>query len=209
MHLYLLTAPQTTENELPLVLHFLECGLHKLHIRKPGFDANDYRDYISAIPTAYHNRLVIHGAFELVQAFPALGIHLRSHDRQDSRLIQQVQQLQPASRSSSFHAWEEISDNEDPYDYVFISPVFDSISKKGYNAGIDLEGYRRLKQWAAGRKKQLPGIVGLGGVGATTISRLRDTGFDGGALLGAIWEAAHPATVFAAIQQAIGNPAGS
>ena len=209
MRLYLLTPPQTTGNELPLVLHFLECGLHKLHIRKPEFSIGDYRNYIAAIPVTYHDRLVIHGAFELVQAFPALGVHFRSHDRQDTQLVQQVRQLRPASCSSSFHAWEEISSNENHYDYVFISPVFDSISKKGYKAGIDLEGRLRLRQWAAAHKKQLPGIVGLGGVGPATIARLNETGFEGAALLGAIWEAAHPARAFADVQQAIGNPAGS
>jgi thiamine monophosphate synthase len=39
--------------------------------------------------------------------------------------------------SGSFHSWEEIRANRFPYTYVFISPVYDSISKAGYKAAID------------------------------------------------------------------------
>jgi thiamine-phosphate pyrophosphorylase len=203
MQLLLLTPPETQGNELPLVTHFLQCGLDKLHIRKPSYSSDDYRDYINAIPTAFHNRLVIHGAFGLAPSFPGMGIHLRSSQRRDAGLVQELKQLMPASCSSSFHSWREIMENDDDYTYAFISPVFDSISKKGYKAAIDLAGHRELKQWGAQQKKRLPHIVGLGGVNATTIPLLQDNGFEGAAILGAIWESADPMSAFNDLKQAL------
>ncbi len=54
MNLFLLTPPRTRQDELPLVTHFLQCGLHRLHIRKPGFGTGDYKNYIAAIPSSFH-----------------------------------------------------------------------------------------------------------------------------------------------------------
>ena len=209
MELLLITPPRTKENELSLVQHFLERGLHKLHIRKPAYETCDYERYIKAIPASFHHRLVIHGAFELVNSFPSTGVHLRSDDRQNTALLQSVQQLKPASLSTSFHGWQEIMENTTHYDYVFISPVFDSISKQGYKAAIDLGGHRQLSEWALKHKKQLPRIAGLGGVSAATLLQLYENGFEGAALLGAIWESADPIAAFSTLQQANDNPAGS
>lgn len=199
MKLYLITPPQTGRDELSLVLHFLERGLHKLHIRKPGCHEDDLRQYILSIPSPFHSRLVVHGAPALAGEFPAAGIHLRSSDRQNEALMARVRQMRPASLSTSFHAWEEIMENTTPYDYVFISPLFDSISKQGYRAAIDPAGLARLTQWASAHKKQLPGIVALGGINASTLAQVSQYGFEGAALLGAIWESADPIASYEAM----------
>jgi thiamine-phosphate pyrophosphorylase len=89
--------------------------------------------------------------------------------------------------STSFHSWQEIKENNHPYKYVFISPVFDSISKKDYKAGIDLLGATTVKNELAESGKYCPGIIGLGGVDAQSIKTLHEYGFDGAAMLGAIW----------------------
>jgi thiamine-phosphate pyrophosphorylase len=199
MDLYLITPPRASKDELSLARHFLECGLHKLHIRKPLYNEDDFRQYIISIPPAFHPRLVLHGVCSLVNEFPSIGIHLRGEDRQNPALVEQVRQMQPASLSTSFHAWEEIMEEGTSYDYVFISPVFDSISKQGYKAGIDLAGHGRLKQWALQHEKQLPRIVALGGINATTLPLVQANGFDGAAVLGAVWESANPIASFEAI----------
>ena len=209
MDLYLITPPQATPDELTLVRHFLERGLHRLHIRKPSYSEADFRQYIMSISPAFHANLVLHSAFGLASEFPSIGIHLRSSDRQNAALVQALQQTGPASLSASFHAWEEIIEQGAPYDYVFISPVFDSISKQGYRAAIDLAGNGRLKQWGARHKKKLPRIVALGGVNAHTLPAVREHGFDGAAILGAVWESANPGAAFDAIIQANDNPGGS
>jgi len=199
MDLYLITPPQTGRDELPIARQLLERGLYKLHIRKPGYTNDDYRRYILSIPAPFHSRLVLHGAGDLLSEFPAIGLHLRSDDKKNAALLQQVVRQCPASLSSSFHGWEEIMEETTRYDYVFISPVFDSISKQGYKAAIDPAGRGRLAQWASQHTKTLPRIVALGGVNAAGVPALLENGFDGAALLGAVWESGDPVASYEAI----------
>jgi thiamine-phosphate pyrophosphorylase len=113
-------------------------------------------------------------------------------------LLAEAKSYYPKILSASFHGWEEIRETENQFDYLFISPVFDSISKKGYEACIDLEQ-------AIGVKKQLgfTKIVGLGGVAANNLASLEDYGLDGAALLGTIWQSANPEKAFEAVVQAL------
>ncbi|MBS1564041.1 MAG: thiamine phosphate synthase [Bacteroidetes bacterium] len=202
MDLYLITAPQTHKDEIVLVRQFLEQGLQRLHIRKPGYGEQEFAAYVSSIPALYHDRLVIHGPAALLRQFPWTGFHLRSDERTQPALMQSFLQQRPASLSSSFHAWQELREETTFFDHAFISPVFDSISKQGYKAAIDMTELSRLRAWAASAGRQLPRIVALGGVDAAGIPLLKAHGFDGAALLGAIWEAADPVAAFAAIQAA-------
>ena len=80
-------------------------------------------------------------------------------------------------------------DNERPYGYVFISPVFDSISKAGYKAAIDLQQCAAVRQEVIKARGYCPQIIGLGGVGAEQVRILQANGFDGAALLGSVWGA--------------------
>jgi thiamine-phosphate pyrophosphorylase len=65
-------------------------------------------------------------------------------------------------------------------EYVFLSPLFDSISKPGYLAGAGL--LQRPPEAAPCR------LVGLGGIDDHTIGQVMEHGWDGAAVLGYIWE---------------------
>jgi thiamine-phosphate pyrophosphorylase len=83
-------------------------------------------------------------------------------------------------RSTSVHGWEEFSRLPEGLAYAFISPLFDSISKRGYLADA---GVLRLPDGA------LPCLpVGLGGVSGETIGLMLERGWKGAAVLGWIWE---------------------
>jgi thiamine-phosphate pyrophosphorylase len=85
--------------------------------------------------------------------------------------------------SASLHSWEEVREVPSrALEYVFLSPLFDSISKPGYLAGKDL--IRRPAGIAPCR------LIGLGGIDADTIGEVIQHGWDGAALLGYIWQ--HP-----------------
>lgn len=66
-------------------------------------------------------------------------------------------------------------------DYLFLSPIFDSISKYGYRSKFDPD---TLKSFLNSTDKQ---IIALGGVDADRVSSCRKMGFAGVALLGYIW----------------------
>lgn len=71
---------------------------------------------------------------------------------------------------------------------VFYSPVFASISKPGYGPVNSLDFI--AKEIAAIRQQhdRLPRLIGLGGVNADNVSLLQQAGFDGAALMGALWQ---------------------
>ena len=92
------------------------------------------------------------------------------------------------SLSRSCHSLEEISDNLAVCDYLFLSPIFDSISKQGYGAAFD----RKELEQAAARQLLQDKVYALGGVCAENIGTLLQIGFHGAAVLGDLWQAAVP-----------------
>lgn len=199
MKLILITPDHPVAQELSVVNACFAQGLQRLHLRKKGFDIEMYRNYIASVDQSFHNRIVLTEYFSLLQEFDLGGVHLNSHIRDLKQTWDELEILKPRHISASFHSWDEIADTQNNLDYVFISPVFDSISKRGYKAGIDLDGARMLKE----TKSDFPEIIGLGGVHASNIRFLKEREFDGAALLGAVWEAKDPVTAYREIQMAV------
>jgi thiamine-phosphate pyrophosphorylase len=69
-------------------------------------------------------------------------------------------------------------------DYLFLSPVFDSISKENYNSRFPESLLCDLKSKGIINEK----VIALGGVNKHNISKVKDYGFGGAAVLGALWE---------------------
>jgi thiamine-phosphate pyrophosphorylase len=66
---------------------------------------------------------------------------------------------------------------------VTLSPVFDSISKAGYNAGFSYEAITDALEKGIIDNK----VVALGGISSSNIASVTDLGFGGVAVLGTVW----------------------
>ncbi len=77
------------------------------------------------------------------------------------------------------HSIEQLDQSEN-FDYVTLSPIFDSISKPGYKSAFNLEN---ISRYIRGKK-----VVALGGVTPDKFPALRDAGFFGAAMLGHFWQ---------------------
>ncbi len=203
MDLIIITPEINLLNEIDLIHTFFANGLSKLHLRKPFFTLTDYRNFLSQIDINFHSKISIHGSFEILKEFSSLGVHLTIQAREEGRFTEIINLSEPSTLSTSFHSWKEIEANQYPFDYVFISPVFNSISKKGYYAAIDLSETRYVKQKISLENKKTPSIIALGGVDATNIGLLKQNDFDGAAVLGAIWESENPIASFMKIKETI------
>ena len=64
---------------------------------------------------------------------------------------------------------------------MFLSPIFQSISKEGYGSGFSLDGLRNAKGIIDDK------VIALGGICPRTITKLKDIPFGGVAVLGALW----------------------
>lgn len=82
--------------------------------------------------------------------------------------------------SSSVHQPEIISEQQH-FDYLFLSPVFNSISKPGYAGFADAS-------FTLQKSSPQPEVIALGGIDATNIHQLKAMNFDGAAVLGSIWQ---------------------
>jgi thiamine monophosphate synthase len=81
--------------------------------------------------------------------------------------------------SCSVHTWNEANAALKHCDYVFISPVFDSISKMAYKQNTEL---LRVPADLTGKK-----IFALGGIDNTNIHKVYEMGYYGAVVLGYIW----------------------
>jgi thiamine-phosphate pyrophosphorylase len=193
----LLISPQTDlPHETTTANRLLDMSVHRYHLRKPHYTTTQYEQYIQQILPQHRRRLVIHGSYELYDKQKLGGIHLNSAARTDKEVWENLKGIPSSAISTSFHSWQEIENNSFPYRYVFISPLFDSISKACYKAAVAIPDISQTRKKAVNNNTFCPQIIGLGGINPHSISQLLQHGYDGAALLGTIWLSPDPIAAF-------------
>jgi thiamine-phosphate pyrophosphorylase len=202
MKIILLTPETDIQQETEIINTLFNGGLEKLHLRKRKYATIDYKKYFEKIDSKFHNRIVLHGGgFNLLEELNAGGLHLNSAQRNDAAVWKSIAGVPHSKLSTSYHSWEEIEKNRTEYGYVFISPVFDSISKTSYQAGVDLFGIIMLRKQFMEQNRHLPELYALGGVDVPHISLLKPFNFDGAAVFGAIWKSGNPINSFRSLHK--------
>ena len=161
-------------------------GLQTLHFRKPDYDKANFEGALKAIKPKYLKRVVIHSHYELIDRYNLKGIHFPEKilaDLEDASGAIKKLQSKGMTVSASFHSIDRLYKNSYPLDYVFLSPIFESISKPGYKSEMDL---KELSAFIASAKKK-PKVIALGGVETDKVPELIKAGFDGFAILGSLW----------------------
>lgn len=172
-----ITSPEILSGEATFIGKLFLQGLDLLHLRKPEASLEAYKQLLLQIPEQWHNRIVLHEHFELAEEYKLHGIHL-------NRRCSVVPNAYHGSISCSCHTIEEVITQKDSKDYVFLSPIFDSISKVGYHAAFSPTS---LKQ-AAIENVIDEKVIALGGITANNIPLVKEWHFGGVALLGDIWK---------------------
>jgi thiamine-phosphate pyrophosphorylase len=169
--------PDFLEDEIPAVQLLFENGLEYFHVRKPLADKDSYRNFIKKIAPCYHTYLIIHNYFELVDEFEIKGIHLTSKNTK-------IPTHSNVQISRSCHNFEEIITHKPYYDYLFLSPIFNSISKQGYTSAFSSDKLEEAKEKHIIDNK----VIALGGINSETIHQIKKWDFGGIAVLGYLWE---------------------
>jgi thiamine-phosphate pyrophosphorylase len=202
VQLLVITPPTTAPGEARVAGALLAAGLAGLHLRKPGASAQELAAYIGAIPEEFHSRIVLHSRYELVPRYGLRGAHLPA-----GRRAAGPPPWQPGrgfTLSTSFHSLAEVARHRRRYDYVFLSPVFDSLSKSGYGAALDVGALPGALARLAARPGYRPQVLALSGITAANLGAVRAMGFAGAAVLGAVWQAPDPVAAFQALQLVVG-----
>ena len=189
MKLFLVSSETGAQQETELVNHFFEKGLMHFHLRKPSWAIDETRTYLDQLNPLFYSMIVPHDHYELVHEYGLKGIHFNERNKVHFADYK----IQNTQKSTSIHSLEELEDNpSDEFDYAFLSPVFDSISKAGYKSTFDLDD---LQSKLKNRSKKSE-VVALGGVNAKNFLRCKAIGFDGAAVLGAVWNSPQPLESF-------------
>ena len=177
--LYIVITPDTGiwPDEIETYVLLFEAGLDYLHIRKPQATKMEIEQLIERIPLEWRQRVILHDHIDLVAHYGLQGWHL--NQRNAAYLS-----VNGRPHSASCHTLEELeSRQKGEYNYCFLSPIFDSVSKKNYPAAFTPE----MVRWAFGQGIINQKTIALGGVTLSNLRLCQDYGFGGIALLGYIW----------------------
>jgi thiamine-phosphate pyrophosphorylase len=175
MKLIVFTRPECFAGEAEAIDLLFRQGIDALHLRKPGATEAAVTHLLEEIPAEWHRRIMLHD-FDLRDHFALKGLNL-NHRRP----------VPPAGYhgclSAACHSLEDVAMQKPKVDYLFLSPIFDSISKQGYTSGFR----REVLQQAQADGLIDAQVMALGGVTLERIPQLAAWGFGGVALLGDIW----------------------
>lgn len=169
----IITSPEPIKDEAIICNSFFANGLTILHLRKPGAEQAVYEKFIRQIEPRYRNRIVIHDHYELAEKYQLRGMHFKSG--MAAKYVNYPNQ----TISISCHSVEEIQNLPFRPAYCFLSPLFDSISKAGYQS--------QFQQLPEVSDIPVP-VIALGGITPERAALCKMMGFKGVAALGYIWE---------------------
>jgi thiamine-phosphate pyrophosphorylase len=190
MQLIVCSTPEVLPDEQQLVQELMHSGLETFHLRKPTFSTAEMRDWLEQLSSADCRKVVLHSHWLLAEEFKIKGIHIGAGALKNMPLAEQVAWMSYAKRkqltiSSSVHDQEEINQLPEGFDYVWLSPIFESISKEAYESSFSDD---QFDEWTKELKEQKrTQVYALGGVSARHAIKLAQRGFDGMVVLGSVW----------------------
>jgi len=183
MKIIAITPPHVIENEVVVIRRLFEKGVDIVHLRKhqSEFDKVDVIVYLheilSALTFEEHSRMVIHDYPQLYYDYSLKGIHINKN-------VTRLPEDYSGFKTRSCHSFEEIRKYKNEYDYLFLSPIFDSISKPDYKSPFTHEVLQKASLEGIIDKK----VIALGGVTFDKIPYLKSLNFGGVAMLGGIYD---------------------
>jgi thiamine-phosphate pyrophosphorylase len=201
MKVVLISTPGERPNEVATVESLFAAGLERYHLRKSGWKSAQVALWLESLPARWRDRIVLHSHTHLALSFRVGGIHFRDDGEapEDPALRLPLGSL----TSRSCHDLAAVKAALGRYDSIFFSPVFSSLSKPGYGpAPMHVLDELRAVLAARGPAEKRTKIFALGGVTAQGLHVCQTLGFDGVAILGAVWNAADPIAAFIQFQSA-------
>lgn len=183
-----ITQENLISHEIETINEMFRAGLDLLHIRKPFINDEEMKAVINGIDQTFHSKLVLHSHYEVGELYGICRFHVREADRINGLYRSKIEEENIIS--TSVHQIKDYNMLGSEWQYSFISPVFPSISKKGY--GKDT----KMMEDLTCRNNIHVKLIALGGIDEHVIKKVFLAGADGAALLGAIWNSSTPVDVF-------------
>jgi len=185
MKLAVISSERMLNDEAQQINEIFDRGLEYFHLRKPHSNLHEVARLIEKLSEEYHEKIVVHYHKELLDEFDVRGLHRSAMNWNSSHNFY----------SASCHSINEIKECTSEQ-YVFLSPVFDSISKSGYIGNFSDSNFS-----LSNVSDKMIDVFALGGVDYHNVEDCKNMKFDGVAVLGAVWNAQHPELAFEKIQR--------
>lgn len=180
MELIVISSPDLIDHEAEVINALFNAGMRLFHLRKPKASLPELRKLLEDIDPDYRAMLVLHQHHVLGEEYQLIRRHYPEWLRRQHDASYFADQRQGGIKlSTSIHKLESLPELT-AFNYVFFSPVFNSISKPGYHTNLPAN-------FSLPKKSGLPGVIALGGVDASNVEKVSAMNFDGSAILGAIW----------------------
>src|SRR5699024_2466777 len=169
-------------NEHTTIHQLLVGGMDLFQIRKQQHSDEMINEYVGRIDPSFSDRLVLHSHLHLAGSLQIKRIHCN----EKNRVLGWPFLRGDFILSTSVHSIADFNRLSEEWTYAFLSPMFPSISKKGY--GVKQTVCSKLKERVNFKTK----LIGLGGIDSENYKGLRELGADGAALLGSLWHSTQP-----------------
>ena len=179
MKIIAITPPHAVENEVVIIRQLLENSVDIVHLRKHQsefyeIDVIAYlREILSALTFEECCKIIIHDFPQLYYEFTLKGIHVNKN-------VTSLPKEYTGYKTRSCHSFEEIIKYKNEYDYLFLSPIFDSISKPDYKSPYTHGMLQKASLEGIIDKK----VIALGGVTFDKIPYIQSLNFGGIAMIG-------------------------
>ena len=167
MRLVVITQPGFRAGEAETIRELLDGGIDRVHLRKPFAPEAAMRRLLDRLDPAVLPRITPQDRLGLAAEYGAGRVHFNARHPEPPQGFRGLV-------SRSCHSLEELEEHAAD-DYLFLSPIFDSISKVGYTARFTAESLLE----AAARGIVNDRVLALGGVRPEYLPRIRAYGFGG------------------------------
>ena len=174
-----ITKPEFFDGEAKRISWLLTSGAADIiHIRKPKASMHQVEQLIQQLPPDVYDRLVLHDHHQLAVKYRLRGVHLNSRNPQSPEGFK-------GAVSISCHSLSELAEcRQQPYVYMSLSPIFDSISKAGYQSAFSAGQIAEARRQGLIDKR----VMALGGVTFEKVNDVLEMGFGGAMILGDAWK---------------------
>jgi thiamine-phosphate pyrophosphorylase len=173
--------PDPVVNEAIIINALFDAGMELFHLRKPDYSQEELKQLLSKINPEHYSKIALHPHHEIAGDFGITRIHFTERKRNEMNDDELIKLKEANMLSTSVHSIESYNTLSKQFDYSFYGPVFNSISKKGYTSLLE-------EEFNLAGIKSLTKIIAIGGIYKDNVSKTFNMGFDGVALLGAIWQ---------------------
>ena len=176
MKIIAITSPKVIDEDAYLINTLLNSGIDIIHLRKPDSSIDECRNLLAKLSAKQRAKIVVHDYSELYFEFSLKGIHINKN-------VITLPEGYSGIKTRSCHSFEEVKRYKNCYDYLFLSPIFDSISKVGYKSAFTNDELLNASKVGIIDER----VIALGGITPDKIPYLKELNFGGVAMLGSIY----------------------